>query len=128
PQDETGVVYAPQLKKEDGLLDFAGTGEHLERQVRAFTPWPGAYALWPDPAGAAPRSLKVLRAEALPDSLGPPGLVVDTPRGPVVAAGAGALLLVEVQPPGKRPMPAADFARGARDFSGSSLMSTPAPS
>jgi methionyl-tRNA formyltransferase len=120
-QDETGVVVAPQLKKEDGRLDFARPADHLERQVRAFTPWPGAFALWPDPAGGAPRPIKVLRAEALPDGVGPSGLVFETARGPAVASGSGALLLLEVQPPGKRPMPAADFARGARGFVGSRL-------
>jgi methionyl-tRNA formyltransferase len=121
PQEEAGVVVAPQLKKEDGRLDFARPAVHLERQVRAFTPWPGAFALWPDPAGGAPRLIKVLRAEALPDVGSPPGLVVDTARGPAVASGSGALLLLEVQPPGKRPMAAADFARGARGFIGSRL-------
>jgi methionyl-tRNA formyltransferase len=126
-QDETGVVYAPQLKKDDGQLDFARTALQLERQVRAFTPWPGAFALWPDPGGGGARPLKVLRAKVLPDTIGSPGLVVDTPDGPAVATGVGALLLVEVQPPGKRPMPAADFARGARGFTGSRLAPLPAP-
>jgi methionyl-tRNA formyltransferase len=121
PQDEPLAVYAPQLKKEDGHLDFARPAEQLERQVRAFTPWPGAFALWPDLDGGTARPVKVLRAEALTDDLGPPGQVVATPRGPAVSAGSGALFLLEVQPPGKRPMPAADFARGARGFVGSQL-------
>ena len=121
PQDETGVVLAPLLKKEDGQLDFSRPADQLERQVRAFMPWPGAFAVWPNPDGEAPRLIKVLRAEVLRENYGAPGLVVDTPRGPAVAAGAGALLLVEVQPPGKPPMPAADFARGARGFRGSRL-------
>ncbi len=121
PQDETGVVNAPQLKKEDGHLDFSQPADQLERRVRAFIPWPGTFALWPDQAGGAPRPIKVLRAEAIGGDMGPPGLVCDTPRGPAVASGGGALLLAEVQPPGKRPMPAADFARGARGFTGSRL-------
>jgi methionyl-tRNA formyltransferase len=128
PQPEEGLRYAPLLKKDDGRLDFGHPAVQLERQVRAFTPWPGAFALWPDPASGTARTLKVLRAKALPDSLGPPGLVVDTPGGPAVATGAGALLLVEVQPPGKRPMLGADFERGARNFSGSRLSPAPAPS
>jgi methionyl-tRNA formyltransferase len=119
PQPESGAVYAPQLKKEDGHLDFSRPAEQLERQVRAFSPWPTAFALWPDMGGGAARPIRVLRAEALPGSLGHPGQVVATPRGPAVAAGSGALLLVEVQPPGRRAMPAADFARGAHGFIGS---------
>jgi methionyl-tRNA formyltransferase len=121
PQPETGVVYAPQLKKEDGRLDFTQPAEQLERQVRAFTPWPGAFATWPDPSGGPPRQVKVLRAAVLAESLGPPGQVLDTPRGPTIATSQGALLLIDLQPPGKRPMPAADFARGARGFIGSRL-------
>jgi methionyl-tRNA formyltransferase len=57
----------------------------------------------------------------LADQPGQPGEVVATPRGPAVAAGQGALLLLEVQPPGKRPMPADAFARGARGFLGARL-------
>jgi methionyl-tRNA formyltransferase len=48
--------------------------------------------------------------------------VLGTPAGPAVACGQGALLLRQVQPPGRRPMPAADFARGARDFIGARLL------
>ena len=121
-QDDSQSTYAPQLKKEDGHLDFARPASELERQVRAFTPWPGAFALWPDPAGAAPRPLKLLRVKTLAGEFGDAGQVVATSAGPAVAGGTGALLLLEVQPPGKRPMPAADFARGARGFVGARLV------
>jgi methionyl-tRNA formyltransferase len=124
PQDEAAATYAAQLKKEDGHLDFARPAIELERRVRAFQPWPGAFAWWPEaePPGEL-RPLKILRAAALDDALdgAPPGTVAATTRGPAVASGEGALLLLEVQPPGKRPMPAADFARGARGFLGARL-------
>jgi methionyl-tRNA formyltransferase len=120
PQDGSLATYAPQLKKEDGKLDFTRPAYELERRVRAFAPWPGAYADWPDPAGG-PRTLKVLRAGVLEHRVGTAGEVVATPQGPAVGTDSGALLLLEVQPPGKRPMPATDFARGARGFIGSRL-------
>jgi methionyl-tRNA formyltransferase len=120
-QDEARATYAPQLKKEDGKLDFSRPARELERRVRALLPWPGAFALWPDPAGGEARPLKVLRAAVLDQSPGTVGEVVAMPQGPAVVAGDGALLLLEVQPPGKRPMPAADFARGARGFIGARL-------
>ncbi len=120
PQDEAHATYAPQLKKDDGRLDFTRAAIELERRIRAFTPWPGAFALWPGPAGA-PAPLKILRAAVLDQTLGAPGEVAATPHGPAVACGQGALLLLEVQPPGKRSMPAADFARGARGFAGQRL-------
>jgi methionyl-tRNA formyltransferase len=121
PQDDSRATYAPQLKKEDGKLDFTRPVSELERRVRAFAPWPGAYADWPDPAGGGSRRLKVSRAGVLEHGVGSAGEVVATPQGPAVGADDGALLLLEVQPPGKRPMPAADFARGARGFIGSRL-------
>ncbi|MEP7359711.1 MAG: methionyl-tRNA formyltransferase [Anaerolineales bacterium] len=122
PQAEDGALYAPQLVKEAGRLNFTRPADYLERQVRAFTPWPGTFAVWPEPSGGPPRSIKVLRAEALEGTLGPPGQVFETRQGPAVTAAVGALLLLEVQPPGKRPMPAADFARGAREFIGAQLL------
>jgi methionyl-tRNA formyltransferase len=119
PQDEAAATYAPQLKKDDGHLDFARPALELERRVRAFQPWPGAFALWPEAeAPGELRPLKILRTAVVDELLDgvPPGVVAATARGPAVAAAEGALLLLEVQPPGKRPMPAADFARGARGF------------
>ena len=119
-QAETLATYAPQLKKEDGHLDFARPAADLARRVRAFSPWPGTYALLAEGGGEA-RPLKVLRVEAMDETVVAPGVVAATPRGPAVGCGEGALLLVEVQPPGKRPMAGADFARGARDFVGGTL-------
>ncbi len=119
-QDETLATYAAQLKKEDGRLDFTRPAAELARRVRAMTPWPGAYALWPEPGGED-RVLKITRAEAIDGPAGEPGLVSSTAAGVVVGCAAGALRLMEVQPPGKRPMPAADFARGARGFVGAQL-------
>lgn len=115
PQDDSRATYAPQLRKEDGRLNFARPALELERRVRAFNPWPGAFALWEG------RPLKILRAAALDMAAGGPGQIVQTGRGPAAVCGAGGLLLVEVQPAGKKPMPAADFARGARNFIGARL-------
>ncbi len=120
-QDESFATYAPQLKKEDGRLDFTRPVIELERRVRALLPWPGAFVVWPDLAGGAPRPLRVLRAAVLDQRAAAAGEVVATPQGPAVGADSGALLLLEVQPPGKRPMSGADFARGARGFIGSHL-------
>jgi methionyl-tRNA formyltransferase len=125
PQDNSQATYAPQLKKHDGRLDFARPSVELARRVRAFNPWPGAFAVMAASPDAASTTLKVLRAEAVEPAAGLVGEVIETPQGPTVVCGRGALLLLEVQPPGKRPMPAADFARGARGFVGSQLPVTP---
>jgi methionyl-tRNA formyltransferase len=110
PQPAEGATYAPMLKKEDGLLDFNAPSEALERRVRAMDPWPGAFMLW----RGAP--LKVLRAHLGHDQ-GPGAgnrLVID--GRPAIGTGDGVLVLEEVQPAGKRPMPGKAFLAGARDW------------
>jgi methionyl-tRNA formyltransferase len=114
PQDESLATYAPQLKKADGHLDFARPAVELERRVRAFTPWPGAFAVWNG------QPVRVLRA-SVTGVRGEPGRVIETPSGPAVVCSRDGLLLEDVQPAGRRPMPAVEFARGARGFIGSRL-------
>jgi methionyl-tRNA formyltransferase len=106
PQDDVGATYAPLLEKQDGALDFGGAAEALCRRVRAFNPWPGAFAFKGD------LRVLVLDAEAC-DGAGDPGRVVEAGGGGVVVAcGAGALRLLEVKPAGKKQMPAASWAAG----------------
>lgn len=109
-QPDEGAVYAPMLKKEDGLLDFNQNADALERKIRAYTPWPGAYFLY------SGQPLKIKRASvALDDSLnaGETGIINQLPA---VGTGKGALVLQEVQPAGKKMMSGKDFLRGARDW------------
>ena len=116
-QSDEGATYAGQLRKEDGWLDWSRPAVELDRRVRAFTPWPGAFTMWRG------RRLKVLRAVPLPAWRGgvSPGTVVALAGGVVVATGEGALRLEEVQLAGKRPMDIGAFLRGQRDFVGSVL-------
>ena len=110
PQPEAGVTYAAKLEREEGRLDWRQAAEALERQVRAFTPWPGAFT--EVPRGETRERLKVLAVEpvdALPSSA-PPGTVLDERL--TIACGEGALRLLTVQRPGKAAMAAADFLRG----------------
>jgi methionyl-tRNA formyltransferase len=121
PQDDALVTLAPQLEKEQGHIDWSEPAEAIARRVRAFHPWPGTFTTWQ----GAP--LRILRASAessagTAEGGAPPGTVVAAPRGPAVATGRGWLCLVEVQPAGKRPMPADAFVRGARGFVGSRLV------
>jgi methionyl-tRNA formyltransferase len=107
PQPDEGVTYAPMLKKEQGLLDFQRPAQELERQVRAFNPWPGAYFEW---AGAP---LKVHRAHV---ETGPaaPGKTSLHNGQPAIGTSEGVLVLDEVQPAGKRPMAGKAFLAGVR--------------
>lgn len=114
PQDEASATYAGQLKKADGHLDFHLSAADLARRVRAFDPWPGAFAVWNG------RPLKVLAAHAGPGSAGV-GRVVLSDGQPAVGAGQGILVLDRVQPAGKRAMSGEEFLRGAREFIGEQL-------
>ncbi len=102
PQPLDGVSTAPKLSRADGGLDWRRPAEALDRQVRAFNPWPGAWCRW----GA--EVLKVIEAEpAAADAA--PGTVLD---GLTVACGGGGLRLLRVQRPGRAPMAAEAFLRG----------------
>ncbi len=109
PQPEEGATYAPMLKKEEGQLDFTRPAEELERRVRAFNPWPGAFM---DVDGFL---LKVHRAHV---ELGKAeaGQRLVYREQPAVATGGGILILDEVQPAGKKPMSGKSFLAGARNW------------
>jgi methionyl-tRNA formyltransferase len=108
PQDEGAATLTRPLRREDGRLDPGLPVAHLERQVRAYQPWPGSFV-----ESAAGR-LAVLGAEPAPAQLGdrPGELVADDERGLALAAADGRLRLLEVQAAGGRPMSAAEFRRG----------------
>lgn len=109
PQPEEGATYAPMLKKEDGKLDFTSDVNELERRVRAFNPWPGAFM---DFDGTM---LKVHRTHVEEGNVeAGKRLVVE--NQPAVAARGGLLILDEVQPAGKKPMSGKSFLAGARDW------------
>jgi methionyl-tRNA formyltransferase len=117
-QDESQVTLAHKLSKEDGHLDLAGSAAELDRQIRAFTPWPGATLHLP--AGR----VQVLCARVAEGS-GVSGeiLAVDKASGSLrVATGEGALDLLELKPVGKRAMSGLAFANGRRLTPGASLL------
>lgn len=103
PQPKTGATYAPKLSREDGRIGWTAAAEAVDRQVRAFDPWPGTFST------LRGTPLKVLAAEPAGKS-GAPGTVLDTAL--TVACGTGAVRLTRVQLPGRAPMDAAAFLRG----------------
>ena len=117
PQDEGQATYSRLIRKEDGLIDWSLPAMEIERQVRAYTPWPSAYTFWRG------KPLKILRARPLAgwSSRAKPGEVMELLQGIAVVAGEGALLLEEVQLADKRAMGAEEFARGQRGFMGATL-------
>ena len=106
PQPSEGVTYAEKIGPEDRTLDPGRPATELERVVRALTPHVGARIALPDGTMLGVRSA-VARMD------GPPAGTIAGAGGRLcVGTPDGALELREVQPPGGRPMPAADFLRG----------------
>lgn len=103
PQSEVGATYAAKLTRAEGRLDWSRPAVELERQVRAFSPWPGAWF------NHGEDRLKVLAAEIAAGS-GAPGSVLDDRL--TVACGEGALRLVTVQREGRSPVEAEALLRG----------------
>jgi methionyl-tRNA formyltransferase len=104
-QDKTLATYAPKLNREAGRINWNETAEVIERKIRAYNPWPGAFTEF------ASRNLKVFVASIV-DLRGKPGEILRKDRDLVVATSDRALSLTEVQLEGKRRMSAPDFLRG----------------
>ncbi len=108
PQDESGVTFAPTIKKEDGLIDWTQSASAIVNRVRAFNPWPTTATTFRDGA------LKIWTATSVAGVSGPPGTIRVEGNRVLITAGEGAVELRDVQPAGKPRMAAADWARGAR--------------
>jgi len=104
-QDKALATYAPKLDREAGRVDWNENAEQIERKIRAYNPWPGAFT---DFGG---RKLKIFTA-SIANLHGKPGDILRRDRELVIAAAERALSLTEVQLEGKRRMNAADFLRG----------------
>jgi len=108
PQSDRGVTYANKIEKQEAVIDWSRAAAQVERQVRAFNPFPVANTSW----RGAP--LRIWRARALLHQAGTAGRVIEVNSdGLLVECGSGALLVEELQRTGGRVMLAADFQRGA---------------
>ncbi|RSS52456.1 methionyl-tRNA formyltransferase [Streptomyces sp. WAC01280] len=116
PQPVEGITLAPKIQVEDAHVDFAAPALRVDRVVRGCTPAPGAWTLFRG------ERLKLIQVTPLPDrtDLAPGELAVGKNN---VYAGTGsyAVELLWVQPQGKKPMKAADWARGVRIAPGERL-------
>jgi len=107
PQPGDDVSYAPKITVDDARVDWSQPAAVIDRQVRACTPAPGAWTTY------AGERLK-LGPLTLADGSLPPGELMAGKSAVVVGTGTRALRLGDVQATGRRPMPAADWARGLR--------------
>ena len=108
-QPADGVTYAAKIRKDEALLNLADPAAALARRIRALDPAPGAVVMI---NGVA---IKIWRAEVIArDAFARPGevLTADKFTGVVIACGTDALRLIELQKPGGKRLPVADFLQG----------------
>jgi methionyl-tRNA formyltransferase len=105
PQPSEGATYAAKLRRDEARLDWRRPAVELERRVRAFDPWPGA---WFEGRG---ERLRVLAAEIVPgQAASPPGTVIDERLS--IACGEGVFRPLRLQRAGRAPLDAQAFLRG----------------
>jgi methionyl-tRNA formyltransferase len=116
PQPADGITYAPKVTASDARVDWAAPAAAIDRIVRSCTPDPGAWTTLDDarigvgPVQPAPSAGRLA-----------PGEVVATAHQVLVGTGTDPVELGTVRPAGKRPMAAADWARGARLTAGTAF-------
>ncbi|MGF2212766.1 methionyl-tRNA formyltransferase [Streptomyces albidoflavus] len=116
PQPADGVSLAPKLTVEDAQVDWAAPALRVDRVVRGCTPVPGAWTVFRG------ERLKLVAARPLPGEEGlAPGDLAVGKNHVHVGTGSHAVELLWVQPQGKKPMRAADWARGVRIAPGERL-------
>ncbi|MDG0871308.1 methionyl-tRNA formyltransferase [Paenibacillus thiaminolyticus] len=120
PQPHDEATYAPNLKREDERIDWTRSAEQIANQVRGLVPFSGAFTTWngevfkvwacqPEPAAAG-------------EAAAAPGTVLEAGTdGLRIQTGQGILSLLEVQPAGKKAMPASEFLRGGKMEQGTVL-------
>ena len=114
PQDESFITYAPQIKKQEGEINWNEPAINIERLVRAFTPWPGTYTIWNG------KQLKILAGTVVDGSI-PSGDIRKLGDTIVIGTGDTAYAPTIVQLAGKKQLPIAEFVRGYPDFIRSTL-------
>jgi methionyl-tRNA formyltransferase len=128
PQDAAQASKAPRLKKDQGAIDWSRPAQVIKNQVRALRPWPRAFTFWRRPS-EEPLRLNIDRVSIHPLPLeegsvrevSAPGTILNATSSLIIATGDDPLEILELQPAGKRSMPASDFLRGNRIQSGENL-------
>ena len=110
PQPAEGVTYAAKISKSEALIDWGADARAIERQVRAFNPWPYAETR----LGGEPLRVLAAYAESDAESTEPGTISVIRRDAVVVDCGEGRLALTELQRPGRKPLPAAEFVNAVR--------------
>src|SRR5262245_25730100 len=118
PQDASQATFAPLLKKEDGVIDWALPATALANRIRGLSPWPGAYT-----TVAGGDRWAIWRARALPGPVTvPPGTIIAVTTEEIhVSTGEGVLAVMELQPSNSRRMAVSQYLTGHPTAVGSQL-------
>ncbi len=114
-QDNASANLAPILKKEDGRIDFHRSADDIYNRLRGFQPWPGAFTTF------RKKNLNVWKAKPQPRAVSEGELLVEGDNLLVGCGDDSSLTLIELQPDGKKRMPAHDFIQGYRPKNGEYL-------
>ena len=106
PQDHSQATLAPILKKDDGRIDFSRSAQETFNRLRGFQPWPGAFTTFRG------KNLNVWQAAATEKGIPAGELLVEGDRLFAGCAEGSALEVLQLQPEGKKRMPARDFVHG----------------
>ena len=109
PQPSDGITIAPKITVEEARVRWDLPAHVVERRIRAVTPNPGAWTM----IGDVRVKVGPVSVEESADTL-PPGAIRVERKGVHIGTGSQPVALGVIQPPGKKPMNAADWARGAR--------------
>jgi len=120
PQDNLKATYTKILDKKSGAINWEDSAREIERQIRAFNPWPGSFTK------AGKKTMKIWKASVQEQTeVGPSGLpgktYIGTNNKIAVQCGKNYLIIEELQFEGKRRMKVEEFLRGNIDFIGTIL-------
>ncbi len=111
PQNDSKATFCKIIEKEDGHINWMKDAEAIDRQIRAFQPWPGTFSFIK--TGAHALRIKIIRARAkTADERKSPGLIERYNHAMIMWTGNGFLSILEVQPEGKRAMSGEEFLNG----------------
>ncbi len=117
-QDHSRASYVGKIKKNDGFIDWNMSAMEIERKIRAFYPWPGAYFNINTSKGL--KKINITAGEVINDLTGRAGEVIKSDKtGWIISCGSGALKIARLIPEGKKEMAGEDFLLGTRIEAGS---------
>ena len=117
-QDDSLSTYAHMISKQDGRISFEKSPEEIERLIRGFDPWPGAFC---DCGDAVMKLWKAEPADDNTEGIEPGTIISADEKGLKIACGGRALLVTEIQMPGKKRVNVREYLKGNRIETGTIL-------